>query len=493
MVSLSRKPNEALLTRAVDLLSANVMIADRDYRIVYMNPAVRDLMRKAQDSIRESLPDFDAEKLVGRSIDEFHKTPSSQRSLLDNLTDTHSATIQVGESRFDLVANHIMRGGRRIGTVVEWNDAAARIFTRENEAKIEALARSQAIIEFAVDGTILTANENFLTALGYTLEEVKGRNHSMFIDPETRASDEYRLFWERLRAGEFQSAEYRRIAKNGDDVWIQATYNPIFDAHGRAYKVVKFATDITDRVMERRRRQDIQHAMNVDLNEISQDLSRTAEQATQSASTSAQTAESVETVAAATEELVSSIREIADQVKTALDISRRAVEEAGKSSRIVSGLSEDARTIGNVIELIDSIASQTNLLALNATIEAARAGEAGKGFAVVASEVKNLASQTSKATEEISAQVESVQSTTEEAVHAIEAILTIINQISEISTSISSGVEEQTAVTGEISRSMHSASQGVGVLIDNIRSISDATARIDSATQKVREASASVA
>ena len=492
MIGFLKQANSDLLASALHALTNNVMVADKDYRIVYMNPAVRTLLKQEQESIRESFPDFDVDKLIGRSIDEFHKKPAHQRSLLEGLTEKHTATIRIGGTTFDLVANHIVRGGKRVGTVVEWADAAARIFTVENASKMEALARSQAIIEFDMDGTILTANDNFLNALGYTLEEVTGKKHAIFVDPSERESEEYRRFWEKLRAGEFQSAEYRRIGKKGNDVWIQATYNPVFDAQGKPYKVVKFATDITQQVEERRRRREIQRQIDADLNEIVGAVSRTAEQATSSAATSSTTADSVQTVAAATEELVASIQEISRQVKTALDISQRAVDEAGKSSEIMSGLSEDAKTIGNVIELIDSIANQTNLLALNATIEAARAGEAGKGFAVVASEVKSLASQTSKATEDISAQVQSVQTTTENAVHAIEAVLSIINQISEISENVASGVEEQSSVTAEISRSMVTASEGVATLTANMTSISAATAQIDGATRKVREASASV-
>ncbi|MDJ0933227.1 methyl-accepting chemotaxis protein [Breoghania sp.] len=176
---------------------------------------------------------------------------------------------------------------------------------------------------------------------------------------------------------------------------------------------MKFATDITERVIEWQKRHEVQRSIDQDLNEISGSLTQASEHATSSASTSAATAESVQAVATATEELVASMQEISRQVKTALDIYQHAVSAAGKSSEIMSDLSDDAKTIGNVIELIDSIANQTNLLVLNATIEAARAGEAGRDFAVVANEVKSLASQTSKATEEISTQIETVQTTTE--------------------------------------------------------------------------------
>lgn len=360
------------------------------------------------------------------------------------------------------------------------------------EGQVDAINRSQAVIHFELDGTILDANDNFLSAMGYSLKEIQGKHHSMFVDPEYGSSDEYRRFWQDLAAGNFQANEFKRFAKGGREIWIQATYNPILDAAGRPFKVVKFASDVTEQVLERQRRASVQQRIDTDLAEIAQSITQASEQATGSASASEQTSSSVQTVAAAAEELVASIQEISRQVQTALDVSKDAEGEAERSGEIISGLSDDAKTIGSIIELINGIADQTNLLALNATIEAARAGEAGKGFAVVASEVKSLASQTSKATEEISAQVSSVQETTESAVVAIGAITTVIKNIGEIATNISSAVEEQTAVTNDISSNMQSAAQGVEQITSNIQSISSATAQIKAATQSVREASQSL-
>lgn len=385
----------------------------------------------------------------------------------------------------------------RSGKVVKVFKIASDITERKRqsadfEGQVHAINKSQAVIHFDLDGTILDANENFLGAVGYTLDEIVGQHHSMFVEPDYRTSAEYQHFWDALAAGEFQSGEYRRFGKGGAEIWIEATYNPILDAAGRPFKVVKFATDKTAAVQERHRRAAVQQRIDTDLTEISQAISNATEQASDSASASEQTSSSVQTVAAAAEELVASIQEISRQVQTALEVSRNAVSEAERSGEIMSGLSDDAKTIGSVIELINGIADQTNLLALNATIEAARAGEAGKGFAVVASEVKSLASQTSRATEEISSQIGTMQQTTGEAVKAIEGIMAVIRNVGDIASGIASAVEEQSSVTNDISSNMHSAAEGVELITSNMQAISSVTAQIDAAAANVKEASQSL-
>ena len=369
---------------------------------------------------------------------------------------------------------------------------AQKLRTADIEGQINAINRSQAVIHFELDGTILDANENFTNAVGYSLSEIKGQHHRIFVDPSYAASSEYRQFWKELAEGKFKADEFKRFGKGGNEIWIQASYNPIFDAAGRPFKVVKFATDITAQVQERQRLAETQSRIDTDLEAVSSSIAGAVEQVASVASASEETSSNVHSVAAATEELVASIGEISRQVQVALEVSQDAVGEASRSSEIMSGLSEDAKTIGSVIELIEGIAGQTNLLALNATIEAARAGEDGKGFAVVASEVKNLASQTSRATEDISSQVNSIQETTQEAVTAIEKIMAIIGSVGEIATSISTAVEQQSSVTNEISSNMQAAAEGVELITANMQSISSATGEIDAATSNVRKASRSL-
>jgi len=317
----------------------------------------------------------------------------------------------------------------------------------ELKGLFEGINRSQAMISFKMDGTILHANNNFLNTMGYELEEIVGEHHSIFIDSEFAKTMEYQDFWHNLNKGEYQSAQYKRIGKNGKEVWIEASYNPIFDMNGNLIKVVKLATDITKFKQE---------TSNM-AKKVSSLVGALASSATEMESSSEALAVSSEeassqanSVASATEQLSASVNEISSQVTNSLNIVEEAVEETRRSEELVATLVHSATKIGDVLGLISDIADQTNLLALNATIEAARAGEAGKGFSVVASEVKSLASETAKATEEISAHIANIQSISQTTSSAINKITDVIVKVNETSTAISGAVEEQTAATKEV-------------------------------------------
>jgi methyl-accepting chemotaxis protein len=291
--------------------------------------------------------------------------------------------------------------------------------------QIEAIGKSQAVIEFSMDGTVLDANENFLNTLGYSLPEIQGKHHSMFVAPEERQSDAYRAFWAALNRGEFQSAEYGRIGKGGRKVWIQASYNPIRDLNGKPYKVVKYATDTTVQVVARMRGESVRGMM--------------------------------ESVAAGAEQLNASVREISEAMGKSKDTAAAAVDRVGIADQQAQRLSAAAGSMSNIVQLIGDITGQINLLALNATIESARAGEAGRGFAVVAAEVKNLANQAKQATDKIGQEIGNLNSISSDVVDALDAIKHAIQTVSEYVSSTAAAVEEQSTVTGDMSSSMRRA------------------------------------
>ncbi len=372
----------------------------------------------------------------------------------------------------------IGKGGREVWIEASYNpvrDSAGRVYkvvkfatdiTRaamteaDLRGQVAAINRSQAVIEFELDGRIITANENFLSLMGYRLEEVKGNHHSMFATAEYRNSAEYRQFWDILRSGKFQSGQFLRIGRGGKEIWIEASYNPIFDASGRVYKVVKFATDLSKRKEENRAlADDFEKTVKVMVQEVAGSASNLEATAQSLAAAAQETNQQCGTVSAATEELAASVNEISRQISDSNNIIGTAVAGTRQSEQMVSALVTSAEKIGAVTQMINEIAAQTNLLALNATIEAARAGEAGKGFAVVASEVKILATQTSKATEEISQQIKGIQEASQTTARSIREIAETMTKVNAISVSISGAVEEQSAATREVSGNITGVTQ----------------------------------
>ena len=358
--------------------------------------------------------------------------------------------------------------------------------------QFDAIGRSQAVIQFNLDGTIITANENFLNAMGYELDEIVGQHHSMFVDPAERDSPDYKAFWESLKSGEFRTAEYRRIAKGGREIWIQASYNPIFDMSGKPFKVVKFATDTTAQVQARMKAESAQKTIAESLAMAEQAISNANEQSAAAAAASGQTSSTVQAVAAGAEQLNASVNEISESMVKSKGETDVAYERVQAADHDTQKLASTAQEMSGIVELIQNIAAQINLLALNATIESARAGEAGRGFAVVANEVKNLAKQAADATDRISGEIAGIQDVSRQVVEGLDTIKTSISSVRDYVISTSSAVEEQTAVAREMSSNMQSASESVEAITGSIRSIAEATKTADASTKQVREAARAV-
>jgi len=295
--------------------------------------------------------------------------------------------------------------------------------SREHESLIKALMRSTAVIEFDLDGTILTANERFLATLGYRLEQIRGKHHRMFCEPEETNSAGYQAFWDKLRRGEYVAERFKRIDAHGRVVWLEASYNPIFDAHDVLYKVVKFATVITDQVNQ--------------------------EQAV------AQAADVAYSTSLGTDVSARKATEVVTQTVSVMRGLEASMQEAAEG---IQALDTQSRVIGSIIKTISDIAGQTNLLALNAAIEAARAGEQGRGFAVVADEVRQLASRTSTATEEIARVVKQNEQLAQAAVEIIDTSkrqaeqgLALADETGNVIVEIQDGAKRVVDVVGQFS------------------------------------------
>ncbi len=426
----------------------------------------------------------------------------------------------------------IGKGGREVWLEVSFNpilgpdgkpfkivQIATDITTRRMQAadfegQIAAISKAQAVIEFSLDGKVLDANENFLSALGYTLTEIRGQHHSMFVDPAYRATVDYRMFWEKLGRGEYDAAQYKRIGKGGREVWIQASYNPILDMNGKPFKVVKYATDVTEQVMAaealkaavRESKEVIEAARVNDLTKrvpldgktgeiaslcegintlldtmstvvadimdaattISNAVAEISSGTTDLSQRTEQQASNLEETAASMEEMAATVKQNADNAQQANQLAASARvtatdggEVVGKAVDAMSRIETSSQKISDIISVIDEIAFQTNLLALNAAVEAARAGDAGKGFAVVASEVRSLAQRSSGAAKDIKAlivesgaQVKDGVKLVNDAGTALTEIVGSIKKVADIVSDIASASREQSAGVEEINKAV---------------------------------------
>ncbi|MCO8164213.1 methyl-accepting chemotaxis protein [Pseudomonas sp. 21LCFQ010] len=408
------------LQKGIDACLVHIIL-DAQYNII-----------EANDNFLRMLG-YRAEQVVGKPLDQYIPAYVKQLDCYRNLV----ASVQKGEPVTDTYrflradgslawiravwqplqdARGQLTGIHCLGSdITESVDTAA-----ENAAFIQALLRSTAVIEFDLSGHVLKANEQFLRGMGYNMAQIRGKHHSMFCEPAEVASNAYREFWSTLNRGEFVASRFKRIDSHGRPVWLEATYNPVHDAQGRLYKVVKFATVITDQVA---REEDVSQAASIAF-DISQRTDVTA-------------------------------RRGAEVVQNTVHTMRRISEEMQSASAGIEALGKQSLLISSIVQTIGGIAQQTNLLALNAAIEAARAGEQGRGFAVVADEVRQLAGRTSAATEEIVSVVQQNQSLTDEAVRGMansrgqaEQGLALANEAGSVIVEIQDGAQQVVNAVG---------------------------------------------
>lgn len=404
--------------------------------------------------------------------------------------------------------NPVVRRGKVIKVVKIATDiTAVKVANLESNGKLTALSRAQAVIEFTPDGRILTANQNFLDALGYSLEEIVGKHHRIFCEKDYATSADYAAFWPRLAAGEFFSDEFKRLTKDGSAIFIQATYNPILDDDGKVLKVVKFATDVTGRVralqqiaagLERLADCNIRvtiddpfvpefdhlrHDFNRSIGRFQETLEQVLAETSTLASKSGimresaggislrsdQQAAAVEQTSAALEEITETVHQSTVRTAEARTLVLEARSAASKSVEVVTStvnamdrIETASKEISNIIGVIDEIAFQTNLLALNAGVEAARAGEAGKGFAVVAQEVRELAQRSAKAAKEISGLIGKSSSEVKEGVRLVRETGNSLTSIEEFVRAIDENVDAIATASLEQSKSLGKISTAIG-------------------------------
>jgi methyl-accepting chemotaxis protein len=414
---------QSRLTCMLENAPTNVMLADRDLNIIYINPASLATLRE----VERHLP-IKADQVLGSSVDIFHKNPAHQRKILSDPKNLPvRSNIRIGPETADLLVTAIYDQNKNyLGPMVTWELITDKL---ETERKVQEAA-----------------------------------------ERERRQGEDLRQKVESI-------LEVVNAASRGDltrDIPVKGS-----DTIGQmAEGLSKFFANLRGNVGNISQTAQTLASASQELTAVSQQMASNAEetaaQSNVAAAAAEQVSKNVTTVSTAAEQMGASIKEIAKSANEAAKVATTAVKVAEKTNTTVAKLGESSAEIGNVIKVITSIAQQTNLLALNATIEAARAGEAGKGFAVVANEVKELAKQTARATEDISRKIEAIQSDTKGAVEAIAQIGKIINQINDIQNTIASAVEEQTATTGEISRNVSEAAKGSGEIAQNITGVAQA-------------------
>ncbi len=517
--------------------SAAQMVVDGELRITYVNATAADLLRRHRDEIRKRWASFDPDRLVGQCVDVFHQDPRRIRALLAEPGRLpHRAEIDLGALAF-LLSIHARRDrlGRPSGFLLEWTDVTE---LRDQRAREQAIDRVRAVIEFGLDGTILSANEIFQRMVGCSAAELRGRNDRDFVPADERDGADYRQFWERLRRGEPNAGPFRRMTQSGATLWLQANYNPVLNRRGQPVKIITYATDITDQVemsqaldaVVRESQEVVKAAIAGDLrprvgtegrrryvlalaactNDLLDQMQRIVTQITHVAdqvesgareiargnadlsSRTEQQAASLEEMASSMEQMTSTVRGTAENAAQASELAVAATDQAERGRSVVEaavaamdGINQSSRRIADIIGVIDEIAFQTNLLALNAAVEAARAGDQGRGFAVVASEVRTLAGRSATAAREIKALIT-------DSVQKVGEGTDLVNASGRALADIGTAIKRVTAVVAEIADASREQAAGIEEVNKAVTQMDDTTQQNAALVEQATAASASI-
>ncbi|MFK7993016.1 MAG: methyl-accepting chemotaxis protein [Granulosicoccus sp.] len=452
------------LKQALDNATSNVMVADLNNDIVFINKASQKLFREKEHEIRSTVPAFNASNIIGANIDLFHKKPTVQRQQVKQLSSNHRAIIEFGNLTFSFSINPVlMEDGERIGTIVEW-------FDKTDELKQGA--EVQALVDAATSGD-LSKRVDASESSGYFGDLMHSLNELMDVN-DRAVSEVQRVF--------------AALAKGDLTVKVEGEYQGVYqqlkeDANLTVGQLTDIITNVKNNAMVIATASTQLINTNKNLNSTAEDGAKQAGIASTAASN---VMKNVDAVASASTDLESSVSEITRNVSEAVGVASEAVTLAKSTNTQVRKLTTSSDDIGNVIKVINSIAEQTNLLALNATIEAARAGDAGKGFAVVANEVKELAKGTANATDEISQKIKAIQGDSDTAVKAIGEISAIIETISNYQNTISEAVSKQNVATQRINDNASEAARGNLEITQTSERVSEGTESTVTAVNQVQ-------